>query len=174
MYKKMGIKKLGRTASHRKSLKKNLVRSLFANGKVETTTPKAKVLKGHASSVLAKYTTMNDGLVKRREVESYLGKGKALENFQQAMNDKNVKISIVKTRFRDGDNAEMSRVTLVGLKKAEKKKTSAKKATKKKEVEKETQDVKLDTRDGKKEKIGDKLKKTFTSAPERARSRSGL
>lgn len=172
MYKRQRIKKLGRKTAHRKSLKMNLVRSLFANGRVETTTPKAKVLKGHASSVLAKYMRMSNGLVKRREMETYLGEGKALENFMKAMTG-DVKIGLVKTRFRDGDNAEMSRVSLIGLKK-EAKKAVKKTEEKKKDKSDDTSDVKLDERAGKGGKLGDRLKKTFTSAPERARSRSGL
>ena len=42
-----GYRKLGRTSSHRKALLKNLSIALIANGKIETTLPKAKELQSY-------------------------------------------------------------------------------------------------------------------------------
>lgn len=47
-----GVRKLGRTTSHRKSLLNNLTTSLVLNGKVETTLAKAKELKSVADSLI--------------------------------------------------------------------------------------------------------------------------
>lgn len=47
-----GVRKLGRTTSHRKSLLNNITTSLFLNGKVETTLAKAKEVKPIADSLI--------------------------------------------------------------------------------------------------------------------------
>lgn len=48
-----GVRKLGRTTSHRKSLLNNLTTSLILHGKVETTLAKAKELKSIADSIIS-------------------------------------------------------------------------------------------------------------------------
>lgn len=48
-----GVRKLGRTTSHRKSLLNNLTTSLVLNGKVETTLAKAKELKSVADKLIS-------------------------------------------------------------------------------------------------------------------------
>ena len=45
-------KKLGRDSAHRKSLRRNLVTSLFFNGYVETTEAKAKAIRGYAEKLI--------------------------------------------------------------------------------------------------------------------------
>jgi large subunit ribosomal protein L17 len=45
-------KKLGRSTAHRKSLRRNLVTSLFYNGYVETTQAKAKAVQGYAEKLI--------------------------------------------------------------------------------------------------------------------------
>ena len=52
MYKRINLKKLGRTHSHRKALKQNQVRSILESGKVKTSSVKAKVLRGELESLL--------------------------------------------------------------------------------------------------------------------------
>jgi len=53
MYKGVKKSKLGRKASNRKALMQNQLRSLFESGHVTTTSPKAKVLKSNAQSLIA-------------------------------------------------------------------------------------------------------------------------
>jgi ribosomal protein L17 len=53
MYKGVKKAKLGRKASSRKALMINQIRSLFASGHIVTTSPKAKVLKANADSMIA-------------------------------------------------------------------------------------------------------------------------
>ncbi|MGD2146457.1 MAG: 50S ribosomal protein L17 [Anaerolineae bacterium] len=45
-------KKLNRSSAHRKSLRRNLVTTLFYNGYVETTEAKAKAVRGHAEKLI--------------------------------------------------------------------------------------------------------------------------
>ncbi len=45
-------KKLGRSSAHRKSLRRNLVTSLFYHGYVETTEAKAKAVQGYAEKLI--------------------------------------------------------------------------------------------------------------------------
>ncbi|MBS3783058.1 MAG: 50S ribosomal protein L17 [Anaerolineae bacterium] len=53
-------KKLGRSSAHRKSLRRNLVTSLFYNGYIETTEAKAKAVRGYAEKLI---TLAKRGLV---------------------------------------------------------------------------------------------------------------
>ena len=46
-------RKLGRTASHKKAMLNNMATSLFDNGKVRTTLPKAKELRGVAERLIS-------------------------------------------------------------------------------------------------------------------------
>lgn len=45
-------KKLGRSSAHRRSLRRNLVTSLFYNGYVETTEAKAKAVQGYSEKLI--------------------------------------------------------------------------------------------------------------------------
>ena len=130
MLKRVGSKKLGRKASHRRALVKNQLKSLFENGKVHTTTPKAKVLKSNAESLISSVTEMD--LNTRRRLQGKLISSDALKNFETYMSAKDKAVKIVKVGFRAGDNAETSRVSLQGFSKAigDAKKASEKKADK--------------------------------------------
>ncbi len=102
-------KKLGRKASHRKSLRYNLIRSLAKHGKVETTSVKAKVLKSDFESLLS---SIKDFDVKTtRRLMTILGSKELVAKLKNM--DKDIRISIRKIGFRDGDNAEMSRVSIL-------------------------------------------------------------
>jgi large subunit ribosomal protein L17 len=52
--------KLNRTSSHRRCMFANMLKSLIANGRIETTVPKAKALRRHADKMvtLAKKNTL--------------------------------------------------------------------------------------------------------------------
>lgn len=107
-------KKLGRKASHRKSLRYNLIRSLVKHGKVETTSVKAKVLKSDFESLLS---SIKDFDVKTtRRLMTILGSKELVAKLRNM--DKDMRISIRKIGFRDGDNAEMSRVSILSKTKA--------------------------------------------------------
>lgn len=55
-----GVRKLGRTTSHRKSMLNNLTTSLVLNGKVETTLAKAKEIKAIADKIISLAITEKD------------------------------------------------------------------------------------------------------------------
>lgn len=128
MYKRVKKKKLGRTASHRKSLKKNLMTSLLENGKVTTTSVKAKVLKTEIQN-LFELLEKQEGVNLVRNLKSKLMTAKA-SKIAQSLKEKSLKkVSIVKVGFRKGDNAEKSTISIIGydeLKKKDKIKTEKK------------------------------------------------
>lgn len=176
MYKRNGIKKLGRKKSHRDALIRNQIRSLLKAGSLKTTTPKAKVLRQKASKFINKAARISDNkVIFNRTVEQYIGKGIEKTNLQKVLDSKDFSVSMVKIGFRDGDNAEVTRVSLPALMKTKKKvaKTAPKGNDKKK--------AKTDNKDDAKKKFANTDKKTqkgvdtkgHAEGP-RARSRSGL
>lgn len=182
MYKLAGKRKLGRKHSHRRALVNNQVRSLLLSGKVRTTTPKAKVLKANADSFMAKLATV-DKETRTSMLNNYLTNDESIEKVTKYVSS-TPSVSIVKVGFRSGDNAEMSKVTLVGFTKDSKnkkegskpKKESSKKDTPK-EPEGKTPDIdqkkSSSNKESSNENLGKSLKGKFSSK-ERARTRSGL
>lgn len=172
MYKGVKVAKLGKKKAHRVSLKRNLLRSLLEKGYVETTTPKAKVLKKDADSLLQKAKNA-EKVTTRRELQTILGKTELVKKLVEYAKGEKTGVSILKIRFRDGDNTEMSKVSLVGFAKKDKKKADTKvekkeeKTTKTVEQEKPRrtglfgQDKKVDTT-------------TVIKSTERSRTRTGL
>lgn len=180
MYKRNGIKKLGRTKSHRDALIKNQIRSLLKAGSLKTTTPKAKVLRQKVSKFINKAVRISENkVIFNRTVEEYIGKGVEKTNLQKVLDSKDFSVSMVKIGFRDGDNAEVTRVSLPALMKTKKKVTkSAQKDDDKKGGKKKT---KSDNKDDSRKSFTNTEKKTkkevdtkgHAEGP-RARSRSGL
>ena len=170
--------KLGRKKSGREALIRNQLRSLFNRGFVVTTTPKAKVLKSKAESFLNK--AKEDSLESKKLMHTVLGNSSLVEKASEYLQKAEVKVGIVKVAFRDGDNAETSKVTLLGYsdlfetKKGKKKTTKGKSKRKKGETEvvEEKKDEKF-VEKGEKGKGVLNLKDKFISK-ERARSRSGI
>ena len=102
-------KKLGRKASHRKSLRYNLIRSLVRSGKVETTSVKAKVLKSDFESLVNSIKDFDVNTT--RKLMTVLGSKDLVAKLKGW--DQPISVRIRKIGFRDGDNAEMSRVTIL-------------------------------------------------------------
>jgi large subunit ribosomal protein L17 len=113
MNKRLSGSKLGRTKSHREALVRNQMRSLFTSGYVVTTTTKAKVLKQTAESFLSKVD--GESLDITRKMHSVLGNKDLVKKCIDYLAKGEKKVSIVKVSFRDGDSAEMSKVTLLVL-----------------------------------------------------------
>jgi ribosomal protein L17 len=176
MYKRNSIKKLGRTKSHRDSLIRNQIRSLLDKGSLKTTTPKAKVLRAKASKFLNRVSKLENQVIYNREVELLAGTGHLKDNIAKVIKSGNLGISVIKIGFRDGDNAEVSKVVLQGL--VESKKAAAtkkiEKKDKKKEVKKETAEAPEKSEIDNKGKKAAESKRRFTRTKERSRSRSGL
>jgi len=180
MYKRNSIKKLGRTTSHRKALIKNQLRSVLSVGKVKTSTVKAKVLKGELESIfndIKKSKENNINLI--RHLKEILGSDELVKKAIELGKKDELKISIKKIGFRDGDNTEISLVEIEGFKAKEKKEI---KKPKKKEEKQEKQEASIEQKEEEEEKkkgilnLGRKqaVQKTAPIKKERARTRSGL
>jgi large subunit ribosomal protein L17 len=111
MKKRVKKKKLGRKASHRKSMMNNLFRSLVMHGSIETTTVKAKALKSFAESLLNKYSEKN--INNLRKIKPILKDSEIVKAFFELGTKGVSSVRVIRTRFRDGDKAEMSRVEFV-------------------------------------------------------------
>ncbi len=168
MYKRVKKAKLGRKMAHRNSLRQNLLISLLQRGQVETTSPKAKILKSDMSSLLEEGKTKSEDLNFTKKIHNTLGNSELIKKFSEYVKSEKVGVTIVKTGFRVGDNAEKSRVSLIGMdkkKKATEKKAEEKKV--KKEIKKEDKKKVLD--------IDKRVDKTaVVKNGDRARTRSGL
>jgi len=177
MRKRISEAKLGRQKAHRESLMRNQMRSLFSNGFLVTTTPKAKALKSIAESFLSKI--QEDSLEMQRTMYTMFGDKDLVKKALEFSKNGDNKVSIVKVDFRDGDNAETSKITLLGYSELFGGKKTAKRPEKKKSKKKgETEFVEEKKEDkvpekGKMEKGALNIKDKILSK-ERARSRSGI
>jgi len=110
------VKKLGRTASHRKAMFRNMVTSLFKYEKIVTTDAKAKELrrlaekmitigkKGNLHAVRQAMTVIRDRTTAKKLFDDL---AKRYENRQGGYT------RIVKLGFREGDNAALSMIQLI-------------------------------------------------------------
>lgn len=171
MYKRVKKSKLGVKASHRDSLRKNLLRSLVQKGSVVTTTPKAKVLKMDASALIEK-GKKSDNLDIRRSIQDILGNNLLSKKLVEYVGKEKTGVKIVKVGFRDGDNAEISKVTLIG--------TEKKKVSKKEKEDEKVQEEKkvVEKKETKNRGIFNQNKKVDTTTvvknTQRVNTRSGL
>ena len=111
-----GYRKLGRTSSHRKALLKNLSIALIANGKIETTLPKAKELQSYFEKLLTK-ARANDAMA-HRLVFSHLQHKESVKKLVKEIAPKYANKNggytrSIKTRLRVGDAALMAVIELV-------------------------------------------------------------
>ncbi|MDX2248649.1 MAG: 50S ribosomal protein L17 [Bacteroidia bacterium] len=107
---------LGRTASHRKALLKNMAISLIEHKKITTTLAKAKELRKYVEPLITK--SKNDSTHSRRTVFSYLQSKEALKELFGVIADRvgdrpGGYTRILKIGNRPGDNAEMAFIELV-------------------------------------------------------------
>jgi large subunit ribosomal protein L17 len=125
---------LGRQAPHRKAMMANMACSLIEHKRINTTLAKAKALKKFVEPLITKSKT--DSTHSRRTCFRYL---RSKEAVTELFRDVSVKVAdrpggytrILKTGFRQGDNAEMCMIELVdynqNLLKDAKKKTTTRK-----------------------------------------------
>lgn len=115
-------KKLGRDASHRKALKRNMAISLIEHGQIETTLPKAKFVKPFAEKLVtrAKKGDLHAIRILKKNLVNEDAVRKLVEVIGPRFADRNGGYTrIVKMGFRDGDKAEMARISWVEEKKDE-------------------------------------------------------
>lgn len=130
--------KLGRTTSHRKAMLRNMVTSLFDNGKLVTTTAKAKA----AAPLAEKMITLakRGDLHARRQALAFLTRKDVTHKLFEEIKDRYMDrsggyTSIIRVGIRKGDAAEMSLLALID---PEERAKAAKKAKKKKPAKKKT------------------------------------
>lgn len=110
------VNHLGRRAEHRQALLSNLACSLIEHKRINTTVAKAKALRKYIEPLITKSKT--DSTHSRRLVFSYLkDKFAVTELFREVASKVNDRpggyTRIIRTGFRQGDNAEMCLIELV-------------------------------------------------------------
>ncbi len=110
------VNKLSRTHAHRIAMLSNMASSLILHKRIETTLAKAKVLRSYVEPLINKSKV--DSTHSRRMVFSYLQDKEAVtelfkEVSQKVANREGGYTRILKTGFRQGDNAEMCMMELV-------------------------------------------------------------
>lgn len=128
-------RKLGRNSSHRNALFNNLVTSLLTYGRIETTSAKAKELRGYADAAIARAISVHSLIAKgegaspgeraqivhaRRVARQSVTTRAALDRLFSEIaphfaTRKGGYTRVLKTRVRKGDAAPMALVELVGL-----------------------------------------------------------
>lgn len=133
-------RKLGRTASHRKALLRNLATSLVLAERIETTLPKALEVRRVADKLitLAKAGTLHA----RRQAASILQDEEAVKKLfnglgQRFSSRQGGYTRIYKFGFRRGDSAEMAAIEYLGFQLPEPKKDEEKEEQKKGKDKKE-------------------------------------
>ncbi|NOX81198.1 MAG: 50S ribosomal protein L17 [Deltaproteobacteria bacterium] len=110
-------RRLGRTASHRKAMLRNMVTSLFEHERIVTTVPKAKEARRVADKMIT--LAKRGDLHARRQACSYI-QSKAIvaklfdETCQQYSDRQGGYTRIIRTGTRAGDASPMAILELVG------------------------------------------------------------
>lgn len=178
MYKRVKLKKLGRKRSHRVSLIQNQMRTLFNTGILKTTTTKAKAVKSVTQSLLSDIEGGEIDLATRRKLKKVLGSKELIEKAINYVKNEESGVRIRKVGFRAGDNAQMSRIELIGFEGKRKRKVVKKdkeeKETKPQESKKgRVPNKDIDDRAPQKVASG-KASKSKRKSSERVRTRAGL
>jgi large subunit ribosomal protein L17 len=113
----VGLRKLGRTSSHRRALLRNLTTSLFRHERVRTTVPKAKELRPFAEKLIT--LARRDDLHARRLVLRHVDDKEVVKKLFSTLGPRFAARPGGYTRTlrlgpRQGDGAEMALVELVG------------------------------------------------------------
>lgn len=110
-------RKLGRTASHRKALMRNLVTEFLDNERIVTTISKAKALRPVAEKMIT--LGKRENLHARRRALSFIRRKevvyKLFDEIAPRFSERNGGYTrILRLGFRQGDQAEMALLELVG------------------------------------------------------------
>jgi large subunit ribosomal protein L17 len=113
----VGLRKLGRTSSHRRALLRNLTTSLFRHERIRTTLPKAKELRPFAEKLIT--LARRDDLHARRLVLRQVDDKEVVKKLFSTLGPRFAARPGGYTRTlrlgpRQGDGAEMALVELVG------------------------------------------------------------
>lgn len=116
-----GIKKLGRTGSHRRATLRNLAIALFDNERIVTTHAKAKALRPYAERLitLGKRGDLHARRLAARSVHDKEVLKKLFSDIAPRFEERAGGYTrVLKMGFRKGDAAEMALIELVGSKPA--------------------------------------------------------
>jgi large subunit ribosomal protein L17 len=110
------VKKLGRTATHRRALLRNLVSALFEYERIRTTLPKAKEARRYADRMIR--FALSNTVAARREVASFVSNRDLVKKLFDVIGPRFVGRPGGYTRVyrlgpREGDGAEMALLELV-------------------------------------------------------------
>jgi len=172
MQKRVKKLKLGRKKSHRDSLKKNFLRSIFTYGYIKSTSVRVRVIKSEVLSLINKVKNGTEDANMYKFLTSLLGNRGLVDKCVKYSKGSLTGVTVRKIGYRSGDNTQMSKIELLGF---EKKKKGEVRKVEKKVVDKKTV-LKKDTKriEKKRTDIGKSIKETFAGRKERARTRSGL
>jgi len=109
-------RQLGRDASHRQAMLRNMTASLFRHEVIRTTLPKAKELRRVAEPMIT--LAKNDGVARRRRAFDRLRDREVVTKLFNELGPRYRErpggyLRILKCGFRPGDNAPMALVELV-------------------------------------------------------------
>jgi large subunit ribosomal protein L17 len=112
----LGLRKLGRTTSHRLAMLRNMTVSLLRHEEISTTLPKAKELRRVAEPMIT--LGKKPSLANRRLAFDRLRDRDIVEKLFDELGPRYAKrnggyLRILKTGFRKGDNAPLALVTLL-------------------------------------------------------------
>lgn len=161
--------KLGRKASHKRALVKNLIRSLFSNGYLTTTTIKAKALRAEALKLLNDLKKANAADLRNAQV--VLGTKELVTKAVEYIKNNDSSVKLLKVGFRPGDMAQTSRVSLVGF---NTKKEEIKKEDKKEEKKEKVEKKNISNVVNAVQNVTKKVSSVARVKTERSRTRSGL
>jgi large subunit ribosomal protein L17 len=122
MKKRVSKRKLNAKASHSRSMLKNLLESLLTYGKIETTVARAKALKSYADEQIGYAVSLNvkkdfNPMIKKTGNEKTAILLRDFAEYIKKQNKKNNTgyTSLVRTRYRKGDDAMMAEITILGF-----------------------------------------------------------
>jgi large subunit ribosomal protein L17 len=169
MKKRVFRKRMNGKRSRSDAMLRNMLYSLLSEGKVETTTGRARMLKRYADKEMS-YAVKITSNAPVNTIESHVGSPKAAQllksyrdfSDKQGLEAEGGMTTIIKTRFRDGDNAEMSELKLIhaddfakyldSIKPKRKKKRTSRRMKSKKEDKGKKSEAKKDAEDKKEQK----------------------
>lgn len=127
------VPKLGRTASHRRAMLRNLVQQLFVHERIQTTLSKAREASRHAERMIR--FARQDTVAARREVATFVGDRDVLRKLFTDIGPRFVErrggcTRVLRLGVREGDGAELALLELVVRKESEREKQVREKAAK--------------------------------------------
>ena len=111
-----GIRKLGRTGTHRRAMLRNMATSLFEHERIETTAAKAKALRPYAERLitLGKRGDLHSRRLAARHIQNRDVLKKLFEDLAGRFSERNGGYTrVLKTGTRRGDNAPTALIELV-------------------------------------------------------------